>query len=339
MKKLALLILVLALPSLADAPKRNKYPDDYKPSPCAPPAAALCETFTKERIADHGGDFRGFNIKQEWVNAHWDEMRQSFMPLCEKIANCITVKGNDWVFCTELLGKEFIATCERFPAGSEDRKQCGEFATIYFMGMVAKKESDEAKACAAALPAPAAPGKLEAWIDAPAFTPDFNGRFVAYAIDAETHLPVRAYITIDAGMAKNNRGPKSITGYAMGWKAGFKAVPNEQGHRNVVPPAATFTAPGYEPLTIPIEMEVPQLTVIMTPPSKSLKRGMNTITVETYDAVTNKPVEMRVMAGDRVLGKANTPLLFEWKEGEKRPEIWVTSLWNRYSDVVIAPAE
>jgi hypothetical protein len=77
----------------------------------------------------------------------------------------------------------------------------------------------------------------------------------------------------------------------------------------------------------------------MTPPPAELKPGTNTITVTTLDAATGKPAEMRVMAGDRVLGKANAPLQFEWKRGEKRPEIWVTSLWNRYSDVVIAPAQ
>ena len=334
MKKLVLLALLVALPSLAES--RNKYPDDYKPSSCAPDATRVCESFVKERMADHGGDFRGFNIKQEWVNAHWDEMQQVFRPLCAKIANCFTVKGNDWVFCSELLGPDFIATCDRFPAGSEDRSQCGMFATIYFMGMVGKKESDEAKACVAAQPATGT-RKLEAWLDAPALTPDFNGRFTAYAIDAETHIPVKANVTFDGGTMDGNRGHKSITGYSLGWRAGFKSVPNERGHRDLIAPTVTFTAEGYEPLTIPIALEVPKLTVIMTP--AKLKPGTNTITVTTVDHATGKPVEMRVMAGDRVLGKANAPLQLEWKAGEKRPEIWVTSLWGRYSDVVIAPGQ
>jgi hypothetical protein len=92
MKKLVFLILLVALPSFAESPARNKYPDDYKPSPCAPDTASVCESYAKERIVHHGGDFRGFNIKSEWVNAHWDEMVQGFMPLCAKIANCFTVK-------------------------------------------------------------------------------------------------------------------------------------------------------------------------------------------------------------------------------------------------------
>lgn len=338
MKKLAFLFALLALPSLADSPKREIFPSDYKPSACAPDAATLCKSFQKERMADHGGNFRGFNIKQEWVNAHWDEMLEVYLPICAKIANCLTVKGNTWVFCADLMGNNFVTACERFPAGSQDREQCGMFATIYFLGIVGADEETATQACLAAQPA-TGPRKLEAWLAAPVLTPEFNGKFTAYALDAETHIPVRAFFTIDAGTMDGNRGPTSITGSPVKWRAGFRAVPNAQGHREFVAPTATFTAEGYEPLTIPVAIEVPKLTVTMTPPPAELKPGTNTITVTTLDAATAKPVEMRVMAGDRVLGKANAPLQLEWKRGEKRPEIWVTSLWNRYSDVVVAPQQ
>ena len=151
MKKLALLLL-LALPSLAD-PKREVFPSDYKPSPCAADTAAVCKSFPKERIADHGGNFRGFNIKQEWVNAHWDELMQAFTPLCAKIANCFTIKDNNWVFCSDLIGREFVSYCDRYPADSEDRRQCGMVATIYVMGMGAKGPlHEQAQTCAAAQP-------------------------------------------------------------------------------------------------------------------------------------------------------------------------------------------
>jgi hypothetical protein len=48
---------------------------------------------------------------------------------------------------------------------------------------------------------------------------------------------------------------------------------------------------------------------------------------------------MRVMAGDLVLGNANAPVTLEWKKGQKRPEIWITSLFDRYGDEVVAPAQ
>jgi hypothetical protein len=338
MKKL-LLLLLLAFPALAESPKREVFPSDYTPSPCAADTAAVCKSFEKERIADHGGNFRGFNISQEWVNAHWDELMQAFTPLCAKIANCFTVKGNNWVFCVDLIGKEFRTSCDRYPADSEDRRQCGMVATIYVMGMGAKGPLHKAaQACTAAQPVTGL-RKLEAWLEPSTFTPDYDGPLIGYAYDAETKIPVRASFTIDGGKLDMNRGSVASVGYPTEWRAGFNAVPNAQGHRDFVPPTVTFTAEGYEPLTIPIAIEVPALTVIMIPPPEALKAGTNTISVEAYDAVTNKPVEMRVMAGDRVLGKSNTPLQFEWKKGEKRPEIWLTSLWNRYSDVVIAPAE
>ncbi|HEU4889843.1 MAG TPA: hypothetical protein VFV49_18310 [Thermoanaerobaculia bacterium] len=337
MKKL-LFLLLLALPSFAQSPAREPFPSDYKASPCAADGAAVCGSFQKERMSESGATFRGFDIKQEWVNEHWDEMRQAFLPLCAKMGSCFTIKGNDWVFCVDLLGKDFLAACDRFPADSEDRRQCGMFSTIYFMGLGGQSKLHKpAQECAAAQPA-SGPRKLEVWIEPATYKPDFHGPLTAYAYDSETHIPVRAHLSIDGGKLKAiTNGIIPTVGYPVRWRAGFKSVPNAQGHRDFVPPSITFSAAGYEPVTIPIAMEVPKLTVQMTPSPSELKPGMNTITVTTIDAATNQPVEMRVMAGDRVLGKANTPLQLEWKHGQKRPEIWVTSLWDRYSDVVVAP--
>jgi hypothetical protein len=337
-----LLLLLLALPAFADgpAPAREYYPSDYTPSPCASDTAAVCQSFEKHRMSESGATFRGFDIKQEWVDEHWDELTQAYAPLCAKMASCFTVKANDWVFCVDLMGKEFLTFCDRFPVDSEDRRQCGMVSTIYYMGLGGKtKLHKAAQECAAAQPNASAIRKMEAWLVPTSFAPDFHGEFTAYAYDAETHIPVRALLAIDGGTLKPTTWKYPTVGYPVKWRAGFKKVPNAQGHTDLVPPTATFTAEGYEPVTVPVPIEVPKLRVEMTPPAAQLKPGTNTITVNTFDAATNAPVEMRVMAGTRVLGKANTPLQLEWKRGEKRPEIWVTSLWGRYSDVVVAPAQ
>jgi hypothetical protein len=113
-------------------------------------------------------------------------------------------------------------------------------------------------------------------------------------------------------------------------------VPNADGHRDIGAPTVTLNATGYKPLTIPIEMDVPKAIVEMSPAADQLKPGMNTITVTARDAATGEPAELRVMVGDRVLGNVNQPLQFEWPQGQKRPEIWVTSLYDQYSDAVVA---
>lgn len=338
MKKL-LLLLVLALPAIADTPAREIFPSDYKPSPCAADASVVCQSFPQNRMRSYAGDFRGFNLKQEWVDAHWDEMLALFTPICGKMGNCFAVKGNDWVYCLDLMRNTFVSTCDRFPAGSEDHRQCTWFATIYFVGLGGKTKLHESvQECVAQQPPSATLRKLEAWLDPHTFTADFDGQLTAYAYDAETHVPVRARVAIDAGTLKPIEGRVPTTGYPVKWRAGLKRVPNAQGHTDVVAPTAMFTFDGYEPLMIPIAMAIPTLTIQMTPSAAELRPGMNTITVTAHDSITDKPVEMRVMAGDRVLGNANKTLQFEWKRGEKRPEIWLTSLWNRYSDVVIVPA-
>ena len=339
MKKTLSLVLLLALPVLAQSPVREAFPSDYKPSPCAADTAAVCETFAMERMSEYGANFRGFDMRQEWVNEHWGEMTKALTPHCAKMANCFTIKDNDWVFCLDLLREDFIGTCKRFPADSEDFRQCTMFAMTYYIGLGAKtKLHKEAQECVAAQP-PAAERALEAWLQPQTFHFGFDDLMTVYAYDAETHIPVRAVVTIDGGTLRSTEGPISTAGYATKWRAGLKRVPNAQGHRDLVGPTLTLTATGYRPLTIPMPMEVPKAIVEMTPSVAELKPGTNTITVTARDAATGKPAELRVMAGDRVLGKTNLPLQLELAPGKKRPEIWVTSLYDRYSDVVVVPAQ
>jgi hypothetical protein len=82
------------------------------------------------------------------------------------------------------------------------------------------------------------------------------------------------------------------------------------------------------------------MNVAMTPEPSKLGRGKNTVTVAATDASTGKPIEARVMMGTHtILGKTNVPFELELAKGQKREEIWVTSLFDRYSDVVVAKGE
>jgi hypothetical protein len=334
MKK-ALLLFLLALPAMAQSSAPEAFPSDYKPSACAPDPAAVCKSFPKNRIAEYGATYRGFDIKDAWLDAHWDETTKLFEPLCAKIANCFTVKDNTWVWCIDLMRDDFLQTCERFPRKSEDYKQCRMVATTYFIGIAAITDLyDAAQKCADGQAA-AEPRKLEAWVRPQKMGLDYNGELTVFAYDAETHIPVRAALSVDAGKITKTDGP-AAAGTVLKWRAGLKRVPNARNHGDIVPPTATLQAPGYEPLTIRFPVDVPTATVTMTPPAEKLKTGTNTITVTAVDSVTGQPVEMRVMAGDAILGNTNLPLQLELEKGQKRPEIWVTSLFDHYSDIVVA---
>jgi hypothetical protein len=77
----------------------------------------------------------------------------------------------------------------------------------------------------------------------------------------------------------------------------------------------------------------------MSPNVASLKRGKNTVTVTAIDSKTGKPVDARVMIGEHDVAEAGQPFELNLKKGEKREEIWIRSSFERYSDVVVAPAE
>ncbi len=335
MKKTLALLVLLALPSLAQtSPKRQPFPDDYKPSPCAAGAESICRSFDKARIVDAAKTFRGYELHSEWVSAHYDELAAAFMPYCTKIGNCFTIPDNGWVYCVDVLREDFLATCERYPAGSYDRDQCTQFAMTYFLGLGSKKtEYEQAQACVKSQPP--APGErtLEVFITPEKLDVNFDGTIMVYAYDAETRIPVRANIEVETGKLRSGEGPIARTGYKNTWTAKLKPVPNAEGHQDAAAPLLTVTAPGYKPFQLAMPVEIPRLAVEMTP--VTLKAGKNTFTVHVRDAATGRPVWARVMADQMAIGESNKPIELELTKQDKRPEIWVTTLDNRYSDVVV----
>jgi len=95
--------------------------------------------------------------------------------------------------------------------------------------------------------------------------------------------------------------------------------------------------PGYPLTTLVLPAPPPKVIVEMLPPPEKLKSGQNTVTVTARDAEAGKPVELRVMVGTKPAGESNKPFVLELK-GKKRPEIWTTSLFDAYSDVVVMKA-
>jgi hypothetical protein len=341
MKK-TLLLFLLALPALSTIGQtpvlRDKFPSDYKRSPCAPDTAAVCRSVDKVDIVEHGSVYRGFDISPVWLDAHWDELITAFTPLCTKAANCFTVKSNDWVFCFDLLGQDFLDTCLRFPEGSEDRKQCRMVSIVYYLGTGGKSELQKAaQDCAAGQPA----GELRnltAWVQPGHFDFGYDDDITVYAYDSETHIPVRARLTIDGGTLRAVHGMPASGGTA-GWRAGFKHVTNARNRRELVVPTATLEAEGYNTLTFPFPIDVPTVKTEVTPPPAQWKTGKNTITITATDSATGKPAELRVMAGDTILGNTNQPVTLNLGRGKKHPEIWLTSLFEQYGDVVVVPKQ
>jgi hypothetical protein len=331
-----LILLFLATAAVAENAPPTTYPQDFTPHPCAPDAAAVCEAVPAGQIAARGTTFRGYDIHQEWIDAHYDEMVQAFRPLCAKAGSCFTNKNNDWVYCLDMVREDFLAQCDRFSVGSPDRDQCTMFAMTYYVALGAKtKLHDEARRCVAKQPPATEERTLEAWFTRPSFTANFEGELLIHAIDAETRLPVRAKLSIDSeAPLRSTEGPVPTTGYPSRWKARMARVKTENGRRELAAPTVTVTAEGYKPLALKMPIAVPMLVAEMTP--KQLKRGKNKFTVTVRDAETGKTMRGRVMAGDLAIGETDQPLELTVAAGEKVPQIWVMSLYDKYGDVVVS---
>lgn len=337
MPRLLAILIVLATPALAQT--RPAYPDDYKPSPCAT-AAPVCKTFRQSQFAAIAG-LRGFDIGQEWVDAHWKELTEALEPACARIATCFAT--NEFTFCNDIVAEDVYAnTCKRYPAGSKDWEKCEFFVRTYLTGhdRQSREPWQKIQECAKAQPS-SGERTVEWWMFPEKIGPDYDGTFRVYAIDTETRVPVQALVMMDVKPKATTEAPggQPTTFYKISWKPKLVRVPNAAGHRDVVPPEVRIEAPGYKTVSFPIPLDVANMTVKMDPDPSKLKRGKNTVTITAHDTATGEPVEARVMGGELVLGKTNVPFELEIVKGQKRPEIWVTNLYDRYSDVVVAPAE
>ena len=320
---------------------REPFPADHKPSPCATPEAVarVAKTFPQSEISQIAA-LRGYDVGQEWVDAHWKELTEALQPIWAKAATCFVTADNDNLFCNDVAAAEAFAVCNRYPEGSKDREKCVFTMTAILAGQDhnSKQAWTELRAACAAQQKRAEERTLEWWLTPQSFGPGYPGHFTVYAIDSETRVPVQARLHIQSAQpiyADDVPSGLPTTFYKVPWKPKLVRVPNAQGHRDVVAPEVRLEAPGYRAVTFRLPVEVPVMKVEMKP--GKLKRGKNRVTITAVDAATGKPVEARVMGGQHVLGKTNEP--FELEITGKRPEIWVTNLYDRYSDVVVATAE
>lgn len=343
-KALVLILLVVAAPAaLAGRLKSGNqpFPDDYKPSPCA--AADSCVSLQQHEIAGVASTMRGFSLRQEWVDKHWNDMMELMRPTCAKVATCYAARGNTAAWCMDLLFPEFWGLCDKYPKDSEMHEQCSMFIRIYSLraDLRDKKTWKNAQECALlSSPRGAQPKKMEVWISPEKIGDDYDGRFVVYALDTETRVPVQALVEMPGTrLSARAEGGKPWTNYEIKWPLTFLRVPNADGHTDLQAPQITVTAPGYEPVTLTMPATPGTAIIETTPAIATLKPGKHQVTFNARDAATGEPVELRIMAGEYPLGLTNKPLELEIKKGEKRPEIWATSLFHRYHDVVVAPAE
>ena len=333
------ILLLLATPLLAQ--DRKPFPDDYVPSPCAE-TAQVCQTFRQSQFASIAAK-RGFDLGQEWVDAHWNEFQEELAPSCRKIASCFAA-NNSFTFCNDVLFPEAYATaCEKYEEGSPDHRKCWQFITMFLFGhdRTSRGPWEQIRACGKEQ-AGTAERTLDYWMKPATLAPDYVGDFRIYTIDSETHVPIYSRLVFDVKpqiYASNAPDGLPTSFYLVPWQGKLTRVPNADGHRDVVAPEVRIEAEGYKTITFRLPMEVPKLNVSMSPEPSKLKRGKNTVTITATDASTGKPVEARVMMGTHtVLGKTNVPFELELAKGQKRGEIWVTSLFDRYSDVVVAKA-
>ncbi|HEX7154540.1 MAG TPA: hypothetical protein VF618_23850 [Thermoanaerobaculia bacterium] len=326
--------LFLATAALAQTPPAP-FPEDFTPSPCA--AQDACTSFKTSEFSPLASRLLGLQLDSEWVRTNEAMMMEAMRPICRKIASCYTIQGANFQFCHDSLMPEIRGICAtKFANGSRDFEQCGAFTEIWASGVDQLSSARWAKAQECARPSwttkSVAP---EIWLVPAKIPRDYKGDITVYARDPETKLPVPAKVEIAEQNVFSSLSPsgRPATFYAFKWPVKLNRTTNPDGHRDLVPPMVTVTAEGWAPATFPMPVDVPKMSIEMKP--ARLKPGRNRVTVTTRDAETGKPVEARVMFGTVVAGESNKELVINVPR-KNRPQLWVTDLFERYGDVVIA---
>lgn len=325
------LVILLATTALA----QDFYPKDFTAPPCAP--AHSCRSFDDSDLASAAFKFYGLKLDMKWVDANRPKLMEALELACHRHAACAAVPGNTYYFCDDVLSNEARPACEKLFPGEQ---KCRDYLETWLLGIDLKWKTfwPAAQECAKKQPPVAHSKPLQYWMSPAVLPAGFQGKVTFYAIDPETHLPVFAHFDFDNEKVYAPSNPDGLpaTQYPFDYQVKFKRIQNAQGHTDLVPPSITMTAEGYAPVTFPLAAEIPKMAVKMTP--ARLRAGKNVVTIEAHDAKTGKPVEARVMFGDDIAGDTNKPITLEVPRG-KTPEIWVTSLFNTYSDTVVAPAK
>lgn len=339
---------LLALATVAAAadppPPRPIFPDDYTPAPCAPSNA--CLTFTHADMRGAAFTFLGLQLDSKWLEDHGDEMTKAFEPVCRKHATCLGTRSNNFLFCDDVMTPEMRDICQRrFPKESQpdDWQQCEMFMETYALGVDQRAEATwmATLPCVNATPPVEKTKPLIVWIDPPSIPVDYKGYIAINAIDPDTHIPVQANLEIEGQIIYVPANPAGSLQayYPFKWNVKLVRVKAANGHTELLPPTLTIRTEHYPDLTMRLPIPLPAVKLELMPPPAQLHPGKNILTVFAKDADTGKPVELRVMFGNAVVGASNEPIALTIDRKEKRPEIWVTSLFDRYSDATVVPAE
>src|SRR5581483_9828509 len=332
-------LLFVSTAAVAQQSSRPTFPDDYTPSPCAP--ATSCRSYIRSELPNAAFAQLGLQLDLKWIDKHYDEMTGYFAPICRKHATCLATPGNNFLFCDDILVREFREVCDRhFPKAKDakEAEECRNFTEIWALGMDMNANffAEPAQKCARENRLDRMHAKPPVvWMEPASLPRGYKGDIYIYAIDADTHVPVQADIKVGNQIiyAPANPAGSLSTGYPFKWPVKYVRVKNSEGHEDTVPPVVKVISPYYPEVSFPMPSKPGKMIVSMTP--AKLRPGKNTITVTAKDAETGEPVEARVMANDQMIGDTNQVIEFEVPKG-KLPEIWATSLFDMYSDVVVA---
>jgi hypothetical protein len=310
-------------------------PDTFPVAPCAP--ENICLGFADSELQSSAFKFYGLQIDMRWVADHKADVLKPLENACKRHATCLATPGSTFWFCDDVLSVEAHAVCPKLFPNDE---QCKTYIETWLLGvdLHAKDLWKRAQKCASKTSAPQHSKPLEVWMKPEVLPPHFKGKITFFARDADTHLPVYAKFTFENQIVYASANPEGLpaTIYPFDYTPKFKRVPNGDGHTDVVPPTMTVTAPNYPTSTFQLAAEVPRMIVTMKP--NALHGGKNVITIEARDLTTGKPVEARVMSGDDVIGETNVPITLNLNRKGQHQEIWVTSLFDKYNDMVVAKA-
>jgi hypothetical protein len=332
---LSILLLLLATTQILAAEERS--PLD-RLAGCETDACTFRQS--NAELASAAWQFLGLRLDANWVARNRAPIDAELKPHCAVYDRCLTIPGNPFTLCSDLLSLEGAPACDRLFSATEqprDWEQCRIFTRIWATAVDQRSMNKwkQAQACAIARVGERLPVKGLRWHLEPASLRFFHEAELRLSVfDEESGLPIHSLIEVEGVPFIRS---DAVSGQALAfYNVEFRLLPIREigpdGLESYRKPRVTVTPIAGEPFELELDAALPELQVSMKPVGRLNRRA--SVVFEVRDANSGELVEAQIIRGNDPIGRAGERIRLQLSDEELQngcvQQIWVRA--SRYPD-------
>jgi hypothetical protein len=291
-------------------------------------------------LASAAWQFLGLRLDANWVARNRAPIDAELAPYCALYDRCLTIPGNPFTLCSDLLSLEGAPACDRLFSPTEqtrDREQCRIFTRIWATAVDQRSMNKwkQAQACAIDRVGERLPVNGLRWHLEPASLRYFHDAQLRLSVfDEASGLPIHSAIEVEGVPSIRS---DAVSGQALAfYTVEFRLLPIREigpdGLESYRKPRVTVTPVAGDPFELDLDVTLPELQVTMKPVGRLNRQS--SVVFEVRDANTGASVDAQIIRGNDPLGRAGERIRLQLSEEELQAacvqQIWVRA--SRYPD-------